>query len=74
MTVTASHVTVHRQGREILHDVSMSAQSGEVTGLIGPNGAGKSTLLAALSGDTSLSSGSVQLVGQDVSGLSLIHI
>ncbi len=68
MTVTASHVTVHRQGREILHDVSMSAQSGEVTGLIGPNGAGKSTLLAALSGDTSLSSGSVQLVGQDVSG------
>lgn len=66
MTVTASQITVHKQGRAILRDVSMSAQSGEVTGLIGPNGAGKSTLLAALSGDTPLSSGSIMLAGQDV--------
>lgn len=36
--------------REILHDVSLDVNNGEVLALIGPNGAGKSTLIRAVSG------------------------
>jgi len=35
---------------QILHEVSLDVQSGEVLALIGPNGAGKSTLVRAASG------------------------
>ncbi|WP_175935371.1 heme ABC transporter ATP-binding protein [Corynebacterium sp. Marseille-P4321] len=67
MTVTAHDVTIMKQGRTILERVSMTAYAGEVTGLIGPNGAGKSTLLAALSGDTPVVSGAVEVAGKDAS-------
>ncbi len=36
--------------RRVLHEVSLSVQSGEILALIGPNGAGKSTLIRAVSG------------------------
>jgi len=36
--------------RQILHDISLNVQSGEVLALIGPNGAGKSTLIRATGG------------------------
>jgi branched-chain amino acid transport system ATP-binding protein len=37
--------------------------------LIGPNGAGKSTVVKALNGELGLMSGTVQLAGTDISGL-----
>ena len=37
-------------GREVLHDVTVAAEAGELVALCGPNGAGKSTLLRALAG------------------------
>ena len=64
MSVHAHGVTVIKQGRTIVNDVSMHARSGEVTGLIGPNGAGKSTLLAALSGDIAVAAGRVDAAGR----------
>ncbi len=51
---------------EILHGVSLAVGEGEVVAIIGPNGAGKSTLLKAIFGLVSVHSGSVQLMGQDV--------
>lgn len=70
MSVHAHGVTVIKQGRTIVNDVSMHARSGEVTGLIGPNGAGKSTLLAALSGDIAVAAGRVEVGGNDVASSS----
>lgn len=43
-------VTVARDGRTVLSDVSFALRAGEVTGLIGVNGAGKTTLLRAILG------------------------
>lgn len=37
-------------GRQIISDINLSLNSGEILGLIGPNGAGKSTLLKCLMG------------------------
>jgi iron complex transport system ATP-binding protein len=44
------NLSVSYGSRQVLHDISLSVQSGEVLALIGPNGAGKSTLIRAASG------------------------
>jgi branched-chain amino acid transport system ATP-binding protein len=58
-------------GREILHDINLSIQPGEVLGIIGPNGAGKTSLLEVLSGRLKPKSGSVTYKGEDVTQLPL---
>src|SRR5258706_8275865 len=46
--------------------VSIELKRGEVHAVIGTNGAGKSTLINVLSGEIPASSGSVELLGMDV--------
>jgi len=48
--------------------VSIDLRRGEVHAVIGTNGAGKSTLINILSGEIPPSGGSVELLGQDVTG------
>lgn len=47
--IEVRNVTQSIQGKEILHDITVTIQRGKLTSLIGPNGAGKSTLLSAIS-------------------------
>ena len=53
------HVSYH--GNEVLHDISLSLNSGRLIGIIGPNGAGKSTLLKAVLGLIPIDKGEVKL-------------
>ena len=53
----------------ILTDCNLTAYQGELIGIIGPNGAGKSTLLKAIFGQVKIRSGSVELNGEDITGL-----
>lgn len=50
----------------VLEDVSLRVETGERRGIIGPNGAGKSTLFNVIAGELPLTSGSVELLGRDV--------
>ena len=59
-------LTRHFGGLAAVNGVSLDAKMGELHAVIGPNGAGKSTLINILSGEIPPSSGSVELLGQDV--------
>ena len=51
MTIRTKGVFVTINGVEILKNVSLSVNEGEIVTLLGPNGAGKSTIINVLSGD-----------------------
>jgi branched-chain amino acid transport system ATP-binding protein len=63
------HEITRRWGGLVAVDrVSLALQRGSVHAVIGTNGAGKSTLINILSGEVPPSSGSVELLGHDVTG------
>lgn len=53
-------------GREILRDVNLKLDRGEVLGIIGPNGAGKTSLIEILSGRFRPKNGKVIFRGHDI--------
>jgi len=55
---------------EALHGVSITIEQGEIVTVIGANGAGKSTLLRTICGVLRPIAGSMQLGGENVTGLS----
>ena len=57
MSLNIKSVSLKLDDRQILKDVSLEINEGEIVSVIGPNGAGKSTLLNVLTGDISPDSG-----------------
>jgi iron complex transport system ATP-binding protein len=68
--IAANNITVRFGEREVLRDVSMSAEAGSIVALLGPNGAGKTTLLRACNGTVPIVSGHIELDGSQVADLS----
>ena len=66
-------LSVAIEGKEILHDVSLSIGIGETHVLFGPNGSGKTTLLMAIMGFPryQITKGSIVFKGKDITGLPL---
>src|SRR3954453_14613692 len=53
-------------GLRVTTDVDLKVQPGERRLIIGPNGAGKTTLFNLITGELTPDSGSVHLLGQDI--------
>jgi ABC-type branched-subunit amino acid transport system ATPase component len=66
-TLVVDHVSAGYAGHEVVHEVSLAVERGQIACIVGPNGAGKSTLLKAITGDAQFLGGHVWLGGQDVS-------
>ncbi len=58
-------VSVVREGREVLRDITLEVRAGEFVVVMGDNGAGKSTLLRVLLGLLKPTAGDVIVCGQD---------
>jgi urea transport system ATP-binding protein len=54
---------------EVLHNIDISAQAGEIVALVGRNGMGKSTLMKSIIGVMPARSGRIVVDGADVAGL-----
>jgi len=60
-------LSVRRGILEVVHRASLDILGGTIVGLLGLNGAGKSSLLSAIAGELSAHSGTVSILGTDVS-------
>ena len=54
---------------DVLKDINLEIQDGEIYGLVGKSGAGKSTLLRCVNGLESYSAGSLKVNGVEVKDL-----
>ena len=70
-TLEAMHLSKTIKKTNIIREISIRVQSGEVVGLLGPNGAGKTTTFYIICGLLRASSGKVCFDSQEITGLSL---
>ena len=57
-----------------VNNVNFALKRGEIVTLLGPNGAGKTTLMRLLSGYLEPSSGSVSILGHDITTARFLNI
>ena len=65
----ASNLAKSYNGRQIVIDVSIEVESGQIVGLLGPNGAGKTTCFYMIVGITPPDHGTVAIDGKDLTQL-----
>ncbi len=51
---------------QVLNNISLSVEEGEIFGLLGPSGAGKTTLIKMLIGLLSATSGNIAILGKEL--------
>jgi lipopolysaccharide export system ATP-binding protein len=65
-TLRATHLKKRYRNRQVLLDVSVELDAGEVVGLLGPNGAGKTTCFYLIVGLIPSDHGRIELNGRDI--------
>lgn len=62
----ASNLAKAYRGRQVIQDVSLEIESGQVVGLLGPNGAGKTTCFYMIIGIVPADHGTITINGEDI--------
>ena len=66
-TVTFDHVSfAYKKDVEVLHDLNLTAKSGQVIAFVGPSGAGKSTIANLIPRFYDVTAGSIKIDGIDI--------
>ena len=65
----AMHLAKSYWGRQVVRDISLAMDSGEIVGLLGPNGAGKTTCFYMILGIVAADEGRILLDGEDLTRL-----
>ncbi len=72
--IEVSNLITHYGDRQILNDVSLTIQQGEIMVIMGGSGSGKSTLLRHLMALEKATSGSIKLLGNELSELTQMDL
>ena len=72
--LTVEGVTSGYGDMEVLRDVSLHVEAGEIVSIIGPNGAGKSTVMKVIFGQLRPWRGAITLDGRDIARLAPYEI
>ena len=67
--LSAKHLAKAYKGREVVKDVSIEVEQGQIVGLLGPNGAGKTTCFYMIVGIVPADKGSVTINNKDITHL-----
>lgn len=67
----ASNLAKSYRGREVVKDVSLAMESGQIVGLLGPNGAGKTTCFYMIIGIVPADRGSITVDSDDITELTM---
>jgi len=67
--LTVDEITGGYGDMEVLHEVSVELDTGEIVTVIGPNGAGKSTLMKTIFGLLQPTGGEIRFDGKSITGL-----
>ena len=68
-TLVAQNLAKSYKGREVVKDVSLQVEQGQIVGLLGPNGAGKTTCFYMIVGIVASDRGSVSIDDRELSHL-----
>ncbi len=68
-TLSANNLAKSYKGREVVKDVSLQVDTGQIVGLLGPNGAGKTTCFYMIVGIVAADRGSISIDGENVTAL-----
>lgn len=69
MSIKINNVTKYFDRTEVLHDINLNIDSGEMVALLGPSGSGKTTLLRIIAGLEHQTQGNLSFQEKDVSRL-----
>jgi lipopolysaccharide export system ATP-binding protein len=67
----ANNLAKSYRGREVVRDVSLAVDSGQIVGLLGPNGAGKTTCFYMIIGIVPADRGSITVNGEEITALTM---
>ena len=70
MSLTVENLSFSYEKHEVLHEISFTAQAGELLAILGPNGVGKTTLFKCVMGLERRYTGKILADGVDLSALS----
>ena len=70
-TLRATHLAKAYKKRQVISDLSIEVESGQIVGLLGPNGAGKTTAFYMIVGLVPPDAGTVTVDGRDITHLAM---
>ncbi|CUA79080.1 ABC transporter ATP-binding protein [Anoxybacillus suryakundensis] len=69
MVIQLQHVYKQFHQKEVIHDVSLTVNEGEIFGMLGPSGAGKTTIVKMIAGIDMATTGEIYVLGERMPNL-----
>lgn len=72
-TIVVNHVDKsYEEGKQVLFDISLEINRGEIFGMLGPSGCGKTTLVKIMDGILPASQGTIEVLGEKMPQLNML--